>query len=152
MPSIDDIIQSAKDKCASAGVRLTDKRQKILQLMLQSEVPLSPYEVVDHYNEEFAAKMPANSAYRILDFLVSENLAHKLASANKYVACSHISCSHQHEVPQFLICHDCNRVKEIMIDRTLVDKISNSVAAAGYHMRSSAIELDCLCDACANAG
>ncbi len=149
MQKIDSILQSAQEKCANAGVKLTDKRQKILQIMIQSDVPLSPYEVVDQYNAAFDAKMPANSAYRILDFLAEENLAHKLASANKYIACSHIACNHQHDVPQFLICHRCDRVKEVMIDRTLVDEIANTVKAAGYQMRSTAIELDCLCAACA---
>ncbi len=76
MQKIDSILQSAQEKCANAGVKLTDKRQKILQIMIQSDVPLSPYEVVDQYNAAFDAKMPANSAYRILDFLAEENLAH----------------------------------------------------------------------------
>jgi len=148
MPNIDDIMQSAEQRCSSSGVKLTDKRKKILGLMLESEIPLSPYEVVDRYNATFNVKMPANSAYRILDFLVSENLAHKLSSANKYIACSHIACSHQHDIPQFLICHNCSRVKEVMLDRKLVDEISNTVKSAGYQMRSSAIELDCLCSKC----
>lgn len=147
--SIKRSIASAQEKCADAGVKLTEKRQKILELMLASETPLSPYEVVDRYNAEMAAKMPANSAYRILDFLASENLAHKLSSANKYVACSHIACSHQHEVPQFLICRDCKRVKEIMINRKLIKELGDNVEQAGYQMLGTAIELDCLCGDCA---
>mgnify|MGYP002700801458 CR=1 FL=1 len=143
MSNIDDIMQSAENKCSASGVRLTDKRKKILGLMLESEIPLSPYEVVDRYNAAFNVKMPANSAYRILDFLVSENLAHKLSSANKYVACSHIACSHQHDIPQFLICHNCSRVKEIMLDRKLVDEISNTVNSAVDRRRRSAKEIKC---------
>lgn len=146
---IDDLILSAQKKCSDSGVKLTQKRQKILELMLASKTPLSPYEVVERYNAQGDSKMPANSAYRILDFLASENLAHKLSSANKYIACSHIACSHRHDIPQFLICRDCSQVKEIMVSRKLIKEVNANVEQAGYQMLGTAIELDCLCGECA---
>ena len=49
--------------------------------------------------------------------------------ANKYVACSHITCEHEHEVPQFLICGQCQRVEEISISKGTISKLQKN---AGY--------------------
>ena len=37
------------------------------------------------------------SIYRILEFLESQQLVHKLKLTNRYVACVHITCNHEHE-------------------------------------------------------
>lgn len=145
---INTVLAKAADICSRSGARLTDKRKRILELLLSSGTPLSAYEVADHYNRSAEQSMPAMSVYRIMDFLVAEQLAHKLASANKYVACSHIACSHQHEIPQFLICRKCQKVKEIAIKRSIVEELGENVAAAGFKLMNSQLELDCLCEAC----
>jgi len=146
--TIEAVIQKAQEKCHLSGVKLTDKRKKILELILRAETPLSPYQVVEQYNAQSEKNMPANSAYRILDFLVTENLAHKLHSANKYIACSHIACDHAHDVPQFLICRKCSRVKEITVKQSLINELEKNIQSADYQLVSSHLELDCLCPDC----
>jgi Fur family zinc uptake transcriptional regulator len=145
---INKVLSKAEERCVSSGTRLTEKRKKVLEIMVNSKIPLSPYEVVDQYNEVADSKMPANSAYRILDFLVSENLAHKLASAQKYIACSHITCNHTHEVPQFLICGKCQKVQEVGIKTKLMQQLKDNVESTGYSMTSQQLEIQCLCPEC----
>ncbi|WP_053981606.1 Fur family transcriptional regulator [Marinagarivorans algicola] len=142
-------LSKAQAMCSQSGSRLTDKRQRILELLLMSEVPLSAYEVADAYNRSSNTSMPPMSVYRILDFLESEQLAHKLSSTNKYVACSHITCSHGHNVPQFLICGKCQSVKEIAISKHIIDELSTQVSNAGYTLIRPQLELDCHCQRCA---
>jgi len=142
------VLSKAAEKCAQTGSKLTAKRSRILECLVNTSTPLSAYEVVDLYNEETDQPMPPMSAYRILDFLVSEQLAHKLSSENKYIACSHIACNHPHEIPQFLICRNCNAVKEIVIARSIIEQLSQNVSAAGYSLMNSQLELDCLCEQC----
>ena len=113
------ILDSAKQQCAATGSQLTPKRQKILELLLNSAVPLSAYEVTAAYNQVNSANMPAMSVYRILDFLESQQLVHKLSSTNKYLACSHIACKHSHAIPQFLTCSSCNKVKKLRLIKIL---------------------------------
>lgn len=146
-----EIIGKAHDMCAHSGGRLTEKRQRILELLVSSKTPMSAYEVADAYNESANTSMPAMSVYRILDFLESEQLVHKLSSANKYVACSHITCDHAHEVPQFLICSSCQSVKEIGIAKTIIDELNKQVHHAGYTLTNSQLELQCLCEQCVAA-
>lgn len=143
------ILNKAQSMCSESGSRLTQKRQRILELLLISEIPLSAYEVADAYNRSSETSMPPMSVYRILDFLDSEQLVHKLSSTNKYVACSHITCSHSHDVPQFLICGKCQNVKEIAISKNIINELSTQVSNAGYTLVRSQLELDCLCQRCA---
>ena len=149
--SLQQALQQAEANCRASGARLTEKRRHILQLLLESDTPLSAYELATRYQEQFHETIPAMSVYRMLDFLVSETLAHKLNSANKYIACSHIACDHAHEVPQFLICDNCHQVKEIGISKSIIDALDKSVKQAGYVLTQPQIELHCLCAECSRA-
>lgn len=142
------IMTKAQDICAHSGGRLTDKRKRILEILLLSKTPLSAYEVADTYNKSSENAMPAMSAYRMLDFLESEELVHKLSSTNKYVACSHIACDHAHQIPQFLICGRCQAVKEIGIAKHIVQELDAVITNADYKLINPQLELQCLCKAC----
>ena len=146
--SINSVLNKAELICAKSGGRFTEKRKRILETLLQSDVPLSAYEITSAYNQAFDTNMPVMSVYRILDFLESEHLAHKLSSTNKYVACSHITCCDIHAVPQFLICGQCQSVKEIAIPKNIVEELERQVTGAGYRPANSQLELQCVCEQC----
>ena len=149
MNSVESIIQHAEQHCDMRGSRLTQKRKQVLTGLVKSNKALSAYELIDFCKQEYGESLPAMSVYRILDFLESELLVHKLNLANKYVACMHISCDHAHAVPQFLICKNCSIVKEITVEESTISDLGNTVKGAGYQLLSPQIELNCLCDNCA---
>lgn len=145
------VIDKAQDICSRSGGRMTEKRRGILELLLISDRPLSAYEITDAYNAATEKSMPAMSVYRILDFLEAEDLVHKLSSTNKYVACSHISCEHKHEISQFLICGNCQTAKEIAISERIIDELDKVLDKAGYALTNPKLELQCLCNACSTS-
>ena len=145
---LDPIIEKVKQVCKSSGARLTDKRCDILTILLYSKIPLSAYEISDNYNKTAKKSMPTMSVYRILDFLESENLAHKLNSTSKYVACSAMDCGHVHQIPQFLICSECQSAKEIAVSAVIFEALGKLVDKAGYTLANSKLELQCLCSEC----
>lgn len=146
--NIDQIIDYAEHQCKKNGARLTVKRKRILYGLLQSDKALSAYELIDYCKEEYDEAIPAMSVYRILDFLQQEGLVHKLNLANKYVACSHITCNHEHAVPQFLICRECLKVKEISISKSTIDELKKNVQDADFNLVSPQLEMNCLCNQC----
>lgn len=148
MKNIDSIIQHAEQHCAEHGSRLTEKRKHVLAGLVQSDKALSAYELMAVCKEKYNEDIAAMSIYRILEFLESERLVHKLNLANKYVACAHISCDHAHETSQFLICGSCNKVSEININKTAFSELSKTVKDAGFNLVSPQLELNCLCDDC----
>lgn len=142
------VVDRAHERCSKTGGKLTEKRKRILEILLLSNTPLSAYEIADVYSKHFDQSMPPMSVYRILDFLESEQLVHKLNSANKYVACSHIDCEHSHQVPQFLICGHCQCVNEITISKSIVAELEKQIERAGYKLVNSHLELQCVCQQC----
>lgn len=149
MTTTQHLIAQAEQRCKSNGTRLTDKRKQVLAGLLNSKTALSAYELVEYCRTEYNMAIPAMSVYRILDFLQDERLVHKLNLANKYVACSHItSDEHDHGVPQFLICGECQRVEEITVSSSIIEALKSNVAEAGFSLVTPQIEMNCLCDAC----
>ena len=141
----------AEQYCKNHGARLTPKRKQVLSSLIQSEKALSAYDLISLFEQDCGEKIPAMSVYRILDFLENEHLVHKLNLANKYVACSHITCDHEHGVPQFLICNACNQVKEITIDKSTINELKNNVENAGFQLVSPQLEMNCICNTCSAA-
>ena len=141
-------IDSAEASCNRAGIRLTEKRKNVLKTLLGSDTALSAYDIVDEYKTKFDEAIPVMSVYRMLEVLAQENLVHKLASVNKYVACSHISCEHSHEIPQFLICDNCETVRELGVKKEIIEALHDSVSSAGFSLTSQQMELHGCCSDC----
>lgn len=148
MASVKKIIDHAESQCQHRGTRLTDKRKTVLMGLLRSQQALSAYELIDVCREKLDEKLSPMSMYRILEFLEEEQLVHKLKLANRYVACTHITCDHQHEVPQFLICVECHRVEETAISKSVLDSLKGSVKKVGFELVSPQLEINCICGDC----
>lgn len=146
--SIEQTIHLAEQRCKENGTRLTDKRKNILTLLLKSGKAQSAYELIESYKAELGTALSAMSVYRFLAFLEQEHLVHKLELANKYVACEHIGCEHGHAVAQFLICRECQKVKEISINQSIIAEIKRSVSESGFRLLNQHLEMHCVCDEC----
>jgi Fur family zinc uptake transcriptional regulator len=148
MDVVKRIIEQAERRCKENGSRLTDKRKLALSLLLKSGKALSAYELVEAYKTELGDTLPAMSMYRILEFLMAERLVHKLALVNKYVACEHINCEQGHAESQFLICGQCQKVKEISISKSIMGALKKNVNDVNFHLASPQLEINCICDDC----
>ena len=148
MDNFNNILKHAEKQCQKNSSRLTPKRKKILHELLKSKKALSAYEIADLFKEKSKETIPTMSVYRILEFLEDENLVHKLNLANKYIACAHISCSHSHSIPQFLVCRDCNKVREISIGMEIMKKIEKKVKDESFNLTKPQLEMHCICDSC----
>jgi len=149
MRSPEKAIDHAEQQCLRNGTKLTEKRKAVLLGLLKSKQALSAYELSDYCKESIGVAMPPMSVYRILEFLESEQLVHKLKLANRFVACVHITCEHKHAVPQFLICTNCYRVSEISINESTLSALQANVDDAGYQLVCPQLEMNCLCGKCA---
>ncbi|MCC4832511.1 Fur family transcriptional regulator [Shewanella sp. 1_MG-2023] len=143
------IFTKAEQICRDNGVKLTEKRKNVLGVLLNSSKPLSAYEIVDIYRTTHQEALAPMSVYRMLDILSQLPLVHKLSSENKYLACSHITCEHAHEVPQFLICKTCGKVAEKGIQTSVIEALKDSIKQADFQLINSQIEIQCLCKDCA---
>ncbi|WED25766.1 transcriptional repressor [Vibrio sp. DW001] len=143
------VIQHAEKSCKAHGKLLTEKRKLVLRALVQSNKELSAYELADYCKEHFGQNIKAMSVYRILDFLETEHLAHKINVSNKYIACSHILCEHEHGIAQFLICSECGRISELTTGSTVVTELQSHARQEGFTMTKPQLEISCVCDDCA---
>ena len=149
MRNTDSIIRRAEKLCASRGTRLTKKRKYVLTGLLESDKALSAYELIDVCKEKYDEDIPAMSVYRILEFLQSEYLVHKLNTASKYASCANIADDKAKCYSQFLICRSCSRVKEVGLKPSMMAELQATAQDASFKLVNPQLEMNCLCDDCA---
>lgn len=142
------ILDKAQAICRNEGVRLTEKRQRVLQVVVETSEPLSAYQIADAYREKHGESLSVMSIYRMLNFLKENDLVHRLETTNQYLSCSHITCDHKHEVPQFLICDDCHGVDEVGIRKEIFAELSDNIKGTGFLLARQQFEFHGTCDHC----
>ena len=148
MVDYETVMSAAEQKCIQGGIRFTKRRKQVLSVLIEADVALSAYEIAERCNADSDSNMPAMSVYRILDFLQNQNLIHRLEIANKYVSCSHVTCSHEHGQSQFLICGGCRHVEEIYLSPDAVDALQTAASSAGFSAISPQLEIKGWCAEC----
>ncbi|MEL6691127.1 MAG: transcriptional repressor, partial [Pseudomonadota bacterium] len=82
---ISDALAAADAQCAERNVRLTPVRRRVLEILLEEHHALGAYDVLDRLRDEGLGSQPP-VAYRALEFLVKEGLAHRIERLNAFVA------------------------------------------------------------------
>jgi Fur family zinc uptake transcriptional regulator len=149
MKNTDSIIRRAEKHCESRGTRLTKKRKYVLTGLVESDKALSAYELIDVCKQKYGADIPAMSVYRILEFLESEHLVHKLNTASKYASCANIASDEAGCYSQFLICSSCSKVKEVGLKPSMMAELQATVQDASFKLVNPQLEMNCLCNDCA---
>jgi Fur family transcriptional regulator, zinc uptake regulator len=145
--AIDAQLETAAQTCARHGARLTELRGLVLRLALETEAPLTAYQLLDRLRATRKNAVPP-TIYRALDFLMEQGLIHKVERLNAFIPCRE-SGHHDHPV-QFLICRRCGTVAEIE-DRAVSKALMHAAQRAGFRPDMATIELDGTCAACAHS-
>ena len=133
----------AEQICASRGVRLTDIRRQVFELVWQSHSPVGAYDVLERLSDGVRKAQPP-TVYRALEFLLAQGLIHRIESLNAYIGCAEPDVDHD---GQFLICRDCGRAAEL-IDRTIDAAIGKGARAVGFCIEHPTVELEGVCAQC----
>lgn len=128
---------------ADRKVRLTPVRRRTLEILLEEHRALGAYDVLQQLAADGFGNQPP-VAYRALEFLVEQGLAHRVQRLNAFTACMHPGEAH---APAFLICRACNSVAE-----TSAAPVRAALEAAalevGFTIERSNIEALGLCPSC----
>jgi Fur family zinc uptake transcriptional regulator len=141
-----DVLGEADRIAAARGLRLTPVRRRVLEILLESHRAMGAYDVLDRLAAEGFGNQPP-VAYRALDFLVAQGLAHRVARLNAFTACMHPGQSH---APVFLICQGCNRVAETEAEPAAA-AVAAAAAARGFSVERLTVEALGRCPDCAGA-
>jgi Fur family zinc uptake transcriptional regulator len=129
------------------GLRLTPVRRRVLEILLERHGAMGAYDVLQRLADEGFGHQPP-VAYRALDFLVENGLAHRIRRINAFAACAHPGEEHH---AAFLICEGCQSVAEVPADalRGLLDR---TALEAGFVIERASLEAAGRCAACREAG
>lgn len=148
MKSIEKTLDSIEKRCSNTKLRLTDKRKKVLAILIASKKGFSAYDMIDQYELEFGETLKAMSIYRILSYLQSEQLVHKISTTNKYVACIDECCQSKYTLPLFLICRECQDYKETSVEPAFLKSLQQNAMQAGFQFNNTQLEINCVCQSC----
>jgi Fur family zinc uptake transcriptional regulator len=136
-------IETADQLCREKGLRFTQLRRRVLELVWSSHKPVGAYDILENLNREGRKAAPP-TVYRALEFLIEAELVHRLDSLNAFVGCADPSSSHS---GQFLICRACRSVAEL--DNSTISRVVHKAASdLGFTAVQQMLEIQGLCEAC----
>ena len=83
-------VREVSGRVRQRGLRLTEIRSQVLELIADSRKPVKAYDLLDRLKDARSNAAPP-TVYRALDFLLDNGFIHKLQSINAYVSCHHPS-------------------------------------------------------------
>ena len=144
---IHDALEAARNLCLSRGVRLTDLRLQVLELIWQNHKPLGAYTLMEMLAKANTRRVAPPTVYRALDFLLEQGLIHRINVLNAFIGCPSPGTKHQ---SHFLICRACGVAIEL--DKpTLSQQILQVVKEAVVTVETQALEVSGRCANCAGA-
>jgi Fur family zinc uptake transcriptional regulator len=148
-PRIGRLLDRAAAQCAARGVRLTELRREVLELILAAPAPTGAYELLDRLRAKRGGAAPP-TVYRALEFLQEQGLVHKIERLAAFVGCvdGHAHGPDHAHSAQFLICRQCGHVIE-MEDPALTGALAEAAARAGFTVARATVEAEGLCADCA---
>lgn len=135
------VAQSALER---SGEQWTAMRARVFDALASFEKPASAYDIADAVSKAEGRRVAANSVYRILDLFVGKNLAHRVESANAYVANAHPDCLHD---CIFLVCDSCGQTTHLD-DDSITGHVRSAARNAGFSPVRPVIEVRGKCADC----
>jgi Fur family zinc uptake transcriptional regulator len=136
-------LAAAQTACDRQGLRLTDLRRQVLELVWEGHAPVKAYDLLDRLSSRQGRVAPP-TVYRALDFLMAAGLVHRVASENAFVGCSDPNRPHRAEL---LLCQRCGDVVEVR-NSPVWDAIATDAAQVGFKPQEESIEVRGVCAGC----
>ncbi len=129
----------------SLNITVTPLRKDILATLWQNQKPLKAYTILNSLKQHRPSAKPP-TVYRVLDFLVQEDIVHRIEATQSYVICSHQAQQEQSK-HILMVCNKCKHISEIS-DNDLQLSINNIAKNNEFKVSSSVIELYGICKLC----
>ena len=138
----------AESICERRGVRLTELRRRVLELLWASDGPTSAYQLIEAVKLRDSRPVGPPTVYRALGFLMSQGLVSRIESLKAYVPCAHPERAHD---CLFFICDGCRTSVELE-DPRIAGLLDEDAARLGFVATRRTVEVEGLCARCVEAG
>ncbi len=137
------LIKQVEVFCKEQGIRFTEPRQHVLEIIAAASKPVGAYDILSELGKYIDNPKPP-TAYRAIEFLSEHGFIHRIESLNAYVLCD---TDHRHNGSQFLVCDDCGKVIEAHLCH-LPNDLEERVSAEGFQLSRWDAELHGTCKDC----
>jgi Fur family zinc uptake transcriptional regulator len=138
------LVKQVEVFCKEQGIRFTDSRRHVLEIIAGSAKPIGAYDVLKSLGKFIDNPKPP-TAYRAIEFLMEHDYIHRIESLNAYVICG---TDHKHHGSQFLVCDSCGKVIEAHLC-SLPSDLAQQVQKEGFRLSRWDAELHGTCSECA---
>ncbi|KAF0227356.1 MAG: Fur family ferric uptake [Beijerinckiaceae bacterium] len=143
IPIVGPAIRPAHERGESA----TKLRQKVLETLCGSAIPLSAYDILSQIQGE--KRIAPTQVYRALDSLQEAGAIYKLASRPAFVLRASAPDTGRSVV--FMVCRECDRVQESAVSSS-VQHLQVTAAKAGFRASNPIVEIVGECADCGSEG
>ncbi|MDC0535217.1 transcriptional repressor [Francisellaceae bacterium] len=126
-------------------ITVTDLRKDILSALWYSNKPLKAYSILNTLKQIRPTAKPP-TVYRVLDYLVKEDVVHRIEATQSYVLCTDHTC-HETSKQILMICNQCEGIQEIS-DIDTQNALESISKTNNFEISSSVIELYGICKLC----
>ena len=134
----------AINRCIESNETLTPNRLLILEILLESDKPISAYDI-NSVIKSREKNLNISSVYRVIEFWVKLKVIHKISLLNKYMLCDNTDEKHTHITN---ICTSCLSVIESCNKSMGLDLIKSSKKLGVVLSPGINIEIPIICQNC----
>jgi len=134
-------LDEAARACSLKGAQLTELRRQVLALIFDAAGPVTAYQLLDRLRDCRKGAAPP-TVYRALDFLLEQELIHRIERLNAFIACA--DTGHHHHLVQLLICRQCGSVAEVE-DCAAAAALDEVAERSGFHPAAAVVEVEGVC-------
>ena len=136
--------EKAISLCMEKNESLTPNRLLILDILLESDKPISAYDINSIIRDR-GKNLNISSVYRVIEFWVRLNVIHKISYLNKYMLCDNTDEKHTHITN---ICTRCLTVIETCNESMGLDLKESSKKLGVVLSPDINIEIPVICQKC----
>jgi|SRR6056300_756529 Fur family zinc uptake transcriptional regulator len=136
--------EKAISLCMEKNESLTPNRLLILDVLLESDKPISAYDINSIIRDR-GKNLNISSVYRVIEFWVRLNVIHKISYLNKYMLCDNTDEKHTHITN---ICTSCLTVIETCNESMGLDLKESSKKLGVVLSPDINIEIPVICQKC----
>lgn len=141
-------IQKAKQICVDKRQNFTPIREAVLDILIQSDLPMSAYDILDQYRQHHVQGAQPPTIYRALSFLEENEFIHRMASTRQFVVCEHIGEHNCCAMTPFFICDQCGTIDEGAIADSVLLSLGEQAKKTGFVINQPSLEIHGICQRC----
>lgn len=131
------------ERCREQGMRRTHALQTVLELLLESDRPLTANEIAD--SDPLKGHVDPATVFRMLVRLEEQGIARRLGLRGR---AAYYTLRHPHSHDDYIVCTECGSIDELMVECPVKAVEAEVAEQSGYQNLDHELEFFGVCPTC----